>query len=69
MPNIGVKPGLCLKEAALDFRLVVKAAETIKPITERGFIEKSICITGQYAKKFYHLQVIKKFRPRVEQLC
>ena len=36
MPNIGVKPGLCLKEAALDFRLVVKAAETIKPITERG---------------------------------
>ena len=47
MPNIGVKPGLCLKEAALDFRLVVKAAETIKPITERGFIEKSSCITGQ----------------------
>ena len=47
MPNIGVKPGLCLKEAALDFRLVVKAAETIKLITERGFIEKSSCITGQ----------------------
>ena len=68
MPNIRVKPELCLEKAALDFKLVVKEAETKKPTTERGFTEKSICITGQWAKKFYHLQVITKFRSRVEQL-
>ena len=49
MPNIRVKPGLCLEKATLDFKLVVKEAETKKPTTERGFTEKSICVTGQWA--------------------